>query len=298
MYHGGKADVRFPKLSLIDLLPFSGPVPKDYLLMIFKSYFDGGNQADSTQYDVLTLASVSGTLDMWKLFERDWKAVLIKHRAPFLHTTDAVSLLREPFTRDNGWDEDRRDAFLLDCVTVVDNHIGRPRTKTMPARVGLVPYTVTIVLDDFLKARKVNPAVPKTATELCATQAAWRCVDLGYRAGANFFHLVFDQGEPFMGHIHDRMRNKKARKHLKILNRITSLTEADMRLFPAIQMADLFAWCISHKNSESRFKWQNRILAYRKWIDEWFTYEHMAQIKPETADLVNSWNLPPRRATR
>jgi hypothetical protein len=28
--------------------------------MILKSYFDGGNQADSTQYDVVTLASVSG----------------------------------------------------------------------------------------------------------------------------------------------------------------------------------------------------------------------------------------------
>jgi hypothetical protein len=58
--------------------------------VVFKSFFDGGNEADSTQYDFVSLASVSGTETQWRAFERDWGAVLKKHNAPWLHTTDVL----------------------------------------------------------------------------------------------------------------------------------------------------------------------------------------------------------------
>ena len=37
--------------------------------MVLKSFFDAGNQADSTQYDVVSLASVSGTSEQWRPFD-------------------------------------------------------------------------------------------------------------------------------------------------------------------------------------------------------------------------------------
>jgi hypothetical protein len=59
--------------------------------VVLKSYFDGGNQADSSQYDRVTLATACGTSDQWDMFESAWNEVLQKHNASFLHTTEAVS---------------------------------------------------------------------------------------------------------------------------------------------------------------------------------------------------------------
>ena len=70
--------------------------------MLLKSYFDGGNEANSTQYDRITIATACGTNDQWKSFTEDWKLVLDKNDAPFLHTTDAVSL-QKTFSKDKGW---------------------------------------------------------------------------------------------------------------------------------------------------------------------------------------------------
>ena len=291
------------QFSLIDLLPHYGIIQKDHIAMVLKGFLDGGNEADSTRYDVVALASIYGTLDQWKQPQRDWKTVLKKHGAPWLHTTDAVSLVAEPFTKANGWDVLRRDAFISDCVTVIDNHIARPRTKSEPdGRDGLLPYVLTVVLDDFVRARTSNPEVPRTAEEICATQTLFRCLQWGEYRGAElhhpfFYHLVYDQGEKFMGHVLDRKHNKKAKKHLAMMERVT-VTETDMRHTPALQMADLFAWCISHKKSKHRYAWQNRILAYSKWIDDWLEYNQLVKIIPGVSDLVKSWNLPPRKPTR
>lgn len=264
--------------------------------MILKGYFDGGNEADSTQYDVVTLAALSGTADQWRPFEAEWNTTLKKHKADWLHTTDAVTLNGQ-FSRDSGWDEGKRDAFMLDCVRVVERHIACRKTARSPGRSGLYPYTVTVVLEDFKKAREVNSDVPKDATEICATQAAWRCLEWGADiAKADFYHLFFDRGEPFRGHICDRMRNPKAQKRLPLLDRITHIGESDCRHVPALQLADLFAWCVSHKN-KMPYRWQTRVLNLPR-IDEWLDYKELVKPFPTTANLVKSWKLPRRRPTR
>jgi hypothetical protein len=282
---------RAVQFSLSDLLPIHyGIIQKDHCFMILKSFFDGGNQADSTKHDVVSLASVSGTLDQWRSFERDWKANLETYGAPYLHTTDAVSLKAEPFTKENGWDRDRRDAFISDCVTIIEAHIAEPPNKTDPhGRFGLLPYVLTVVLKDFLRARDANPEVPKTAEEICAMQTVFRCLQWGEYIGAHFYHLVFDQGEPFMGHVLDRQNNRKAKRHLKaIVERITSIKESNMRLVPALQMADLFAWCINNKRRTPRHKWQDRMLSDSGWINDWLDYDQMVKILPGVSDLVKS----------
>jgi hypothetical protein len=290
----GKVDVRSPQLSLIDLLPTNGKVPRGLLLVVLKSYFDGGNQADSTQYDVVTLAAVSGTKDEWIPFERDWRKNLRKHKAEHLHTTDAATL-NYNF---KGWTEKQRDAFLLDCVRVAEHHSVRQNREGRPGRFGLYPYTITVVLKDFVEAHRAMPdTTPNTAEEACATHALAACLQWGAYASTNRFQLFFDQGERYRGHICDRIHNPKAIKRLPMLSSIVANTEADMRLVPALQLADLFAWCVSQQRRESPFKWQTRLLKIDR-RDERLDSITLRKTVPGAPEIIRSWKLPKRKPTR
>jgi len=57
-----------PCLSLRDASP-ANPPPKEHLLVVLKGFFDGGNQASSTQWDRVTLATACGTGDEWFAFD-------------------------------------------------------------------------------------------------------------------------------------------------------------------------------------------------------------------------------------
>jgi len=265
------------------------------LRVIIKSYFDGGNKADSTQYDVVTLAVISGRTDQWKSFEGEWSNTLRKHGAPWLHTTDAVTF-NEPFKRDGGWDQLRRDQFIADCVKIVEGHIALPIGGSLPSRDGLLPFTVTVVLDDFKRARDANPEVPKDATEILATQALHACLEWGQSRGAHVWYLFFDQNEPYRGHISDRRHNPKAVRQVPLMDRVFIQEEADMRYVAALQAADLFAWCVSHKKKHLH-AWQTDLLRLPR-LDEWIEYGDLLKPIPGVADLVKKWKLPRRRATR
>src|SRR6266567_8898994 len=41
-------------------------VPRNHLLIVLKSYFDGGNKADSREYRIVTLAALAGTEKAWR----------------------------------------------------------------------------------------------------------------------------------------------------------------------------------------------------------------------------------------
>jgi hypothetical protein len=290
--------IRAASLSLTELLPINGKIPKGHLLVIMKSYFDGGNQADSTQYDVVTLATVCGTPEQWGPLEGEWRRKLKKHNnAPCLHTTDAVGLTGE-FSKKKGWNGTSRDAFILDCVKTIERHMTYPKRPDMAPKFGIVPFTVTIVLKDFIKAREYNPDVPKDANEVLATTALYRCLEWGSEIlMADWYHLFFDQNEPFRGHVSDRTRNPKAVKQIPLLDRIVMKGEVDMRVTPALQVADLFAWCVSHKNALPRYEWQDRLLSH-KYMDEWLEYDKLVKPIQQTVDIVKQWKLPSRKPTR
>ena len=253
--------------------------------MILKSYFDGGNQADSLQYDRITLATVCGMSEQWGNFAPAWNRVLGKHKAEFLHTTDAVSLNKE-FAKKNGWEKTSVDAFIDDCVGVIERGITR----------GLFPVTLTIRLDDFLRARQTNPELlPNTVEDICATESLSFCFKRGRVTGAESYQLYFDQGEPFYGHIYDRLHNKKSKRDIAFMQKIGHLGESDMRLVPALQVADLFAWCSNHHDNVSR-DWHRRLNALR-WQSLFLDYDLLIKPMPKAIEMSRSWNLPRRRPT-
>lgn len=116
----------FPQLSLSDASAFN-LIPKGHIFVVLKSYFDGGNQADSSQYKELVLPSISGTEPQWKRFGKEW-ATALDGKCEFIHTTDMLDFKRE-FSRAKGWNQSRRDRILLRCVRVAGKAFARQKDR-------------------------------------------------------------------------------------------------------------------------------------------------------------------------
>lgn len=267
--------------------------------MVLECYFDGSNQADSLEYKVLTLACIAGVESQWSRCLEDWNKVLKENDADHLHVTNLLTF-NEPFTRENGWSEEKRDRLLFGCVRVALNHFAHlHRTRlTVP---GLLPHTTTIDLRDHNRARSESPEVPPDAREICVLEAINSCFrwSKNYSPGIDGYALIFDQNEPFRGYILDRCSAPKVRKEYPEYKKIDKdkIKDADMRCTPALQIADLLAWCVSHKDDERQFSWQADLLS-RPWWAEKGTYEQLVKHRPGSLEKWRNFNLPKRKPHR
>lgn len=256
--------------------------------MAFKCFFDGGNKADSRLYDTLTLAALSGDGILWDAFSDQWRAVLKRHRAPFLHTSDAMA--RKGVCL--GWTNAQVENFVGDCASVIERH-ATTRKKNTFTYCGIRLAAVTVFLKDFRKALGRLPDLG-SVEEVCAVHAAAMCQTYGFFTGHSKAQFFYDRGEPFCGHIRDRMNNKKARKMIPRLGKTVVTAEADMRDVPALQAADLLAWTINHTYKRgARFDWERRLLAVDR-DEETFQYERLISPNMERLAVTRSWRLPKR----
>jgi hypothetical protein len=106
----------------------------------------------------------------------------------------------------------------------------------------LLPVTVSIVLEDFIRALAVAPDLG-TPQHTCVVQCLEFCFQYSVRfLNARKFQLFFDQGEPFYGHVRHRMENNKSRAENGVWADVIHCGEADMREVPGLQAADVMAW--------------------------------------------------------
>jgi hypothetical protein len=262
--------------------------------VVLKSYFDGGNKADSREYDVVSLAVGSGSSDEWDPFERDWREMLKRHHADYLHTTDAVARVNHY----EGWAEDEVDSFLRDCTRIIERHFIRLNTEYGPGQFGLYCFVVSINLKDFVSNREVDPEAPKDANEGCFRQAIgdlllWA----SNQANCEQVHCFFDQGEPFYGYLVNLLESKRAKTSAWLLNRITSRTEANSRHVPALQFADLFAWVESHRDQPWNPDWKKRISRLPYWRER-IDANNMHNVNHAHRAAWNTWKIPRRAATK
>lgn len=281
--------------SLTDFSPISD-IPREHRLVVNKCFFDGGNEADSTQYQLVTLAAFSGDALHWRRFDKKWNTTLMQHGVDFLHTTDAIGLTKA-FSKRQGWSEKRVYNLISDCVSAIELHAAT-RRDTRIIYPGIRPATVSILLKDFKMALAEVPDLG-TPENICAIQCFAFCYVYGIYTGASKFQLFFDRNEPFYGHVLDRMNNRGSKRRDAIWRQVYSVTEADMRHIPGLQAADLLAWSVNHEKQEGkcRFDWQQRIIDVDR---EKECYEHEMLLKPnrEVIDLIKTWKLPKRRAPR
>jgi hypothetical protein len=290
----GKQDstVEYPQFGLLDLSPVSS-VSEDELFVILKGYFDGGNRADSTRYNTVTLACLFGGTTECKVLEDLWAEVREIHRAPPLHTTDLMALQGDFST---GWDAHRRDDFLNGCVTAIDKSIVRESGNGIAPGIALV--SITVDLKDFKKYQSIIPDGPQDATEVCSVQSFYKMIECGELFGAHFYHLYFDRSEPFRGHFVDRVNNRRFRRELKEFDferRIRHIGESSARDVPALQAADLLAWCAGHQKVAS-MDWHLRLLDINH-ESEWIDKTVLCNPSAEMIAVVNKSKLPRRKPT-
>jgi len=265
------------------------------MFLVLRSFFDAGNKADSREYDVLSLAVASGTKDEWEPFERDWREMLLRHHANYLHTTDAVARKNHY----DGWTEKQADSFLRDCARIASKHFIRLRTEYDPGQFGLYCFVFSINLKDFVNYAKSNSDAIKDANEGCFRHAITDVLEWSRdeAAACEEIHCIFDQGEPFYGYLVNLLESEKAKTDSWMLKKITSRTETDSRITPALQLADLFAWVQSHKNEPWNPEWKKTIrrLPYR-W--QWLDASNIHQINNAHQEIWKTWKIPKRAATK
>jgi hypothetical protein len=278
-------------ISLSKLSPLA-TAPKEHLLVSFKAFLDGGGKADNRQCKVVTLAALAGSGIQWDNFTEHWNRNLKTHRADFLHTADAMAL-KPPFTKDTGWSDAAVEAFIEGCVTVIER-CSTTLNGDRFAFVGLWPVTVTVMVNDFKRALKILPDIG-SLEHICVVQAVAGCHAWAMLNSYQKLQLYFDQGESFRGHMVDRTQSRKVKKDAPGLANIIHVGESDMRIVPALQAADLFAWAVNHQISGPvRYAWQKRLLAIPRQSE---LFDHARLSKPNVRNLavVKSWKLPVRR---
>jgi hypothetical protein len=253
--------------------------------MVLECYFDGANKP-TQEYGWVVLAMACGTPEQWKGFNADWNDLLEHYPAPPLHTKQAVSLKGE-FSPENGWDRDRVDDFIISAVKVIRKHMG-----ILSPELGLHVTTLTIMLDDYRRARDVVPLLPNSVNEILTSETLGFCFRWGRSIGAEHFHLHFDQGEPFRGHALDRANSEQAKIDAPYLAKMIVLPAADSKLTPALQMADLFAWCISHNDNVNR--WWDRVLNDLPRDSKYLDYGYLVNPTPGALERTTDSNLPRR----
>ena len=149
-----------------------------------------------------------------------------------------------------------------------------------------------------MRARGEGFDIPHCVDEDLATQALRKCVRYAQKQGVPYLSFVFDQNEPFRGHIVDRQRNSKFVKMFPEIKAVISSTEADMRFVPALQLADLFAYCYSHQFDEGpKFKWEEKLLSHPA---DWgiANYESWSNPILPNVELARSMRFPRRAPTK
>lgn len=240
-------------------------------------YFDGGNQADSRQYDYVTLSVISGIPRQWRKLEQEWLSKLKKHNLTSLHATEHKN----------------RPDVMEDFAATTHEHTFR----RSPFRHGLYPFSVTIPLADFIRAREANPQVPQDAPDVLLREALYRCIEWGRnRIGARKYHLIFDQSEPYRGYVCDFKHNRKATREYPILERC-AIIEDDMREWPGLQMADLFAFSHGNIKTQNGKKWHQMVMGIEQ---DALTLAHDQLLVPVASVIEkrNCWKLPTRKPTR
>jgi hypothetical protein len=276
--------------------PLFWPIPRDHLIVVLKSYFDGANHADLSQHDRVVLAMVSGNCEQWGGLISDWNEMLTRYNVPYLHVTDAVTL-NKPFTVDRGWSDRLVDDFIVDCVRIAKRHAAMPSLVEGEVRVGLRAITMSIYLEDYKKVREVNPLLPNSVYELCTSEVLGFVFRWGRKMGAEWHHLYFDQGEDFRGHALDRVSLDRVKKTSPIFENVVVNAEVNMRHTPGLQLADLFAWCISHNDEPNKRLWHRALDDLPddpSWVSIYMDEKYLANPTPGALERTAAWRLPRR----
>jgi len=240
------------------------------------TYFDTGNEINPRAYEIVTLAGYSAKDEDWHRIQARWQTAVSRAWAtcdmpedmtPYLHTTDLITK-NKPFTRARGWNKSKEESLLSECVEIIAEESRTDKFRGVSS---------SVLLDDYAKVRRDErkgirtPPIEDICSSFCAGYALAWSLDFAesyFKDGAS---LYFDQNEPFRGSIVNRRRHKRLR-NTGVWQKLVHVGEVNMKVVPAVQMADLLAWSINARYEGSiRGDWQRRLLNVPResqWLDE------------------------------
>jgi hypothetical protein len=269
--------------SFVDLLPVQYRDSRDYLIMALdlECYFDTGNQADSQEHENVTLSVISGTPKQWRKLEDEWATKCTRHNIGFLHATEYKN----------------RPEIMEDFAQTVHEHTLQRGPYKADFRHGLYPFSVTICLADYIRARQSNPQVPQDAPDVLIREALFWSTEWGRNViGARDYHLVFDRSEQSRGYVSELKQNRYATTEYPMLKE-WSIAEAPSRKYPGLQMADLFAFSHSNIKAYNGNRWHQMVMGIEQDCVS-FTYEELLNPVSAVIEKRKQWGLVRRKATR
>lgn len=105
------------KAISLSSLSVLNPPPRDWVMAVFKAYFDDSGNQDDPQEKVSSLAGYVATAEQWQYFEENWKKVLENHGVPYLHMKEFAPRIKH-FKKYKD-DEEGRIALLQSLIRVM-----------------------------------------------------------------------------------------------------------------------------------------------------------------------------------
>jgi hypothetical protein len=111
MYKQKERPISLSNLSVLN------PPPGDWVIGVFKAYFDDSGDEKDPQETVSSLAGWVATAEQWQYFEKNWEKALKDHEVPYLHMKEFAPRIKD-FKKYKD-DEESRIALLQSLIRVM-----------------------------------------------------------------------------------------------------------------------------------------------------------------------------------
>lgn len=220
-------------------------------LIALKAYFDGSYTGRAwTEGGFLTLAGFAAEESIWTDFDCEWQRILTddrsRPRASYLHMREAAHLKGE-FSIRNGWNLRKVESLIVDLLRYFQT-LDKQRFRQFACTVDLSAHerlaAEGLKLEDPIS--RCNRSCPEIVLAWYATK---------YPGIVHSLHYYFDQEEPFEERFREKCDEEKNKKlgvsaSEMFWSLIRTVANADMRVTPPLQAADLLAWASNRSASK------------------------------------------------
>jgi hypothetical protein len=218
------------------------------ILIAMKAYFDGSG--DLKKRDFVVLAGVAANDPLWASFDAKWREILDDRDppAPYIHMREIVNG-RKAFKPEMGWDEKKTSQLILDCLMYIQT-LDKTDFRAFICTLDLGSYKYLVENGAKL------PAILTFLSRFCPELVVKWYLEEFEKWYPQEMHFYFDQGEKFKGRFEERWtRGKKSSgRFLNHWHLVKTVTTADMRDEPALQLADLIAWGQNRRLVSEKYK--------------------------------------------
>jgi len=254
-----------------------------YVLVVLKSYFDKSGDFADLEQPFLTLSGIAATDKAWADIEHTWEYALNSGdpKAAYMHMVEAV-FLREEFSRDKGWDDDKvfdLINFLVSCIT------GIPKET-------YCQFACTIDMTAYRKLLAEGYQLD-SPVDICNTycvEAVMRWYVSFYKGGLDYeASYYFDQGEPFEPTFRAKWESETERERIigthGIWSHIKHVGTLPMRQTPGLQIADMLAWGRNREETKAQ-RYEHIALALTRLAPSlWITWDE-ARLRKRYKPLI------------